>query len=42
MKKPLYKVLYVQVLAAIVIGVLLGFFFPGHRRIHETARGRLH
>ena len=28
MKKPLYKVLYVQVLAAIVIGVLLGFFFP--------------
>ena len=24
MKKPLYKVLYVQVLAAIVIGVLLG------------------
>ena len=39
MKKPLYKVLYVQVLAAIVIGVLLGFFFPD---IHETARGRLH
>lgn len=28
MKKPFYKVLYVQVLAAIVIGVLLGFFFP--------------
>ena len=27
MKKPFYKVLYVQVLAAIVIGVLLGFFF---------------
>ena len=28
MKKPLYKVLYMQVLATIVIGVLLGFFFP--------------
>lgn len=28
MKKTLYKILYVQVLAAIVIGVLLGFFFP--------------
>ena len=26
MKKPLYKVLYVQVLAAIVIGVLFRFF----------------
>ena len=28
MKKPFYKVLYVQVLAAIVIGHLLRFFFP--------------
>lgn len=27
MKKPFYKVLYVQVLAAIVIGVLLVFSF---------------
>lgn len=27
MKKPLYTVLYVQVLAVIVIGVLLVFFF---------------
>ena len=27
-KKPLYKVLYVQVLAAIVIGGLLGWLFP--------------
>ena len=39
MKKTLYKILYVQVLAAIVIGVLLGFFLPRYRRIHETARG---
>ena len=28
MKKPFYKILYVQVLAAIVIGVLLGHFSP--------------
>ncbi len=28
MKKPFYKVLYVQVLAAIALGVLLGFFWP--------------
>lgn len=28
MKKPFYKVLYVQVLAAIALGVLLGFFGP--------------
>src|ERR1044072_6670186 len=27
-KKPFYQSLYVQVLAAIVIGVLLGHFFP--------------
>jgi aerobic C4-dicarboxylate transport protein len=27
-KKPLYKSLYVQVLTAIVIGVLLGYFYP--------------
>lgn len=42
MKKPLYKVLYVQVLAAIVIGVLLGFFFPDIGASMETARGRFH
>ncbi len=29
MKKPFYKVLYVQVLFAIIIGVLLGIFDPG-------------
>jgi len=29
MKKPLYKVLYVQVLVAIIIGVLLGIYDPG-------------
>jgi aerobic C4-dicarboxylate transport protein len=29
MKKPIYKVLYVQVLFAIVIGVLLGIYDPG-------------
>ncbi len=28
MKKPFYKVLYVQVLIAIVLGVLLGVFYP--------------
>jgi aerobic C4-dicarboxylate transport protein len=28
MKKPFYKILYVQVLAAIVCGVLLGVFYP--------------
>lgn len=28
MKKPFYKVLYVQVLAAIALGILLGFFWP--------------
>src|SRR5947208_15185791 len=27
-KKPLYKSLYFQVIVAIVIGVLLGYFFP--------------
>lgn len=42
MKKPLYKVLYVQVLAAIAIGVLLGFFFPDIGASMETARGRFH
>jgi aerobic C4-dicarboxylate transport protein len=29
MKKPIYKVLYVQVLFAIIIGVLLGIYDPG-------------
>jgi aerobic C4-dicarboxylate transport protein len=28
MKKPLYKSLYLQVIVAIVLGVLLGYFFP--------------
>jgi aerobic C4-dicarboxylate transport protein len=28
MKKPLYKSLYFQVVTAIVIGILLGYFFP--------------
>lgn len=28
MKKPLYKVLYFQVICAIIIGVLLGYFYP--------------
>ena len=28
MKKPLYKILYFQVLCAIAIGVLLGHFYP--------------
>ena len=28
MKKPLYKILYVQVLFAIAIGILLGHFYP--------------
>lgn len=27
-KQPIYKSLYVQVLTAIVIGVLLGYFYP--------------
>ena len=27
-KPPLYKVLYFQVLTAVVIGVLLGHFYP--------------
>jgi len=29
MKKPFYKVLYIQVLFAIIVGVLLGIFDPG-------------
>jgi aerobic C4-dicarboxylate transport protein len=28
MKKPLYKSLYLQVIAAIIVGILLGYFFP--------------
>ncbi len=27
-RKPLYKVLYFQVICAILIGVFLGYFFP--------------
>ncbi|MET3131953.1 aerobic C4-dicarboxylate transport protein [Oxalobacteraceae bacterium GrIS 1.11] len=30
MKKPFYKVLYIQVLFAIACGVLLGIFYPGN------------
>ena len=30
MKKPFYKILYVQVLFAIVAGVLLGVFYPSN------------
>ena len=29
MKRPIYKVLYVQVLVAIIVGVLLGIYDPG-------------
>ncbi|WP_143297659.1 cation:dicarboxylate symporter family transporter, partial [Burkholderia pseudomallei] len=28
MKKPFYKVLYVQVIFAIVVGVILGHYYP--------------
>src|ERR1044071_8106414 len=28
MKKPLYRSLYFQVIVAIVLGILLGYFFP--------------
>src|SRR6476661_7998469 len=28
MKKPLYRSLYFQVIVAIVVGILLGYFFP--------------
>lgn len=28
-RKPFYKVLYFQVIAAIILGVAVGFFFPG-------------
>ena len=27
-KKPFYKVLYVQVIFAIIVGVILGHFYP--------------
>ncbi|WP_317203717.1 dicarboxylate/amino acid:cation symporter [Janthinobacterium sp.] len=30
MKKPFYKILYIQVIAAIVCGVLLGVFYPAN------------
>ena len=30
MKKPFYKILYVQVIFAIVVGVLLGVFYPAN------------
>src|SRR5581483_9697451 len=31
-KKPLYKVLYIQVLAAIVVGAIVGWLFPDFAR----------
>ena len=40
--KPWYKHLYAQVLCAIVLGVLLGHFYPSHRRADEAARRRIH
>ena len=40
--KPLYKQLYFQVLTAIILGVLLGHFYPQPRRGDEAARRRLH
>ena len=41
-QRPWYRHLYAQVLAAIVCGVLLGHFYPEHRRLDEAARRRLH
>ena len=42
-KKPWYKVLYFQVLVAIVLGVLVGWLFPDSRkRWIKAARRRLH
>ena len=39
MKKPIYKVLYFQVICAIIIGVLLGYFYtPDIGALHETVR----
>jgi len=32
-RKPFYKILYVQVLIAIVLGALVGWLFPGSRPI---------
>src|SRR5581483_11651726 len=32
LKKPLYKVLYIQVLAAIVVGAIVGWLFPDFAR----------
>ena len=40
--KPLYKSLYFQVITAIVIGVLLGHFYPETGDGDEAARRRLH
>lgn len=28
MKKPIHKVLYVQVIVAIIVGIVLGHFYP--------------
>ena len=35
-KKKFYQVLYFQVIVAIVVGILLGHFFPKHWRSNET------
>ncbi len=42
--KPWYKVLYVQVLIAIVLGALVGWLWPDlrHQRLDQGARRRLH
>ena len=43
-KKPLYSLLYVQVLFAILLGVVVGIFFPAFRddARRQGARRRLH
>ena len=40
--QPWYKILYVQVLIAIALGVLIGYFYPRSRQGAEAARRRLH
>ncbi|MGT2488934.1 hypothetical protein ACU4GA_29655 [Methylobacterium oryzae CBMB20] len=41
-REPWYKVLYIQVLIAIALGVLLGWYDPATRQVDEVARRRLH
>lgn len=36
--QPWYKILYVQVLIAIVIGVLIGYFYPDLGKALKEAR----